>query len=301
MKKIAIITTVFIMSVWSVYSQNQNSQTAANQEKSGTHRIFIHLGSGYTNSIYDNLNESSLYKDYSTGSVLEVKYGYFFTQKWGAGIGLGLAHFAAQATLNNKGMLPHYNDPFFDPEGLQFYDLYYKFDNVVEKQQIWGLELPLQMHFEYLFHNQHGIMASLGVKGYFPVISAKTVFKGDSYIVTEGYEAFTDTWYETQPHFGKKEVSTTPKSVKLRCSADIIAEFGGIIHLNEKCNLYIGAYGSYGFLDILPKDSDKKDIITPENDNTFFTNHLLESNSLTEKWNRWQIGVKVGVHLKHFN
>jgi len=315
MKKITTTIIVF-MSIFAAYSQNQSNQIAENtQEKCEPHRIFIHLGTGYANSIYDNINESFLYKNYSIGSMLEFKYGYFFTKEYGISVGIGLAHFAAQATLNNEGMIQRYDDPFFDPDGVHLYDLYYKFDHVVEKQQIWALELPLQFHFEHLFNHQHGIMASLGLKGYFPVLSAKNAFSEGNYIEVKGYEAFTDTWYTTPPHFGKKEVTALPKSVKLRCSVDIIGEFGGVIRLNEKCNFYIGAYANYGFLDILPKTSDKKEVIAYRKDAHYTVNHLLESDFLseynkyvetnnlnwkkiTEKWHRWQIGVKIGIHIK---
>ena len=80
-------------------------------------------------------------------------------------------------------------------------------------------------------------------------------------------------------------------------------------------DLYIGIYGGYGFMDILPKAADKKAVIAPEHNNLYTLNALLASNFLSEynnyiqdnnldwekaneQWNRWYAGVKIGIHFK---
>jgi outer membrane protein OmpA-like peptidoglycan-associated protein len=103
--------------------------------------------------------------------------------------------------------------------------------------------------------------------------------------------------------------------VNLRWSIDAIADFGGVFRLSPVYDLYVGVYGSYGFMDVLPKAADKKDFISPEHNKIFAVNSLLATNflgeynkyvkannlnwkSANEKWNRWQVGIKVGVHIK---
>ena len=319
MKKLIVILTVALINAMAAFSQNDMQTNQENIRKSNEdyakHRFLIYGSTGYGNSIYDGINESFIHSHYSFSSALELKYAFFFAPKWGFSIGMGVSRFDAKATLNIEGVIPHYNDPVFDPSGQRYYDLYYQTNNLVEKQRIYALEAPLQFHFEHHI-GRNGIFASLGARGYFP-ISAQSVFpQGQGTLTTKGYEEFTDTWYTDPPHFGERDARATPAKVKLNpYSVDAIAEFGGIFPISHKCDFYVGVYGSYGFMDVLPKAADKKNFITPEQNNGFAVNSLLASNFLNEynkyidnnnlnwkkvdeKWNRWQIGVKVGLHIK---
>jgi len=280
------------------------------------HRIFVNYNVGYANSIYAKTENSFMHENYSLGSAVELRYAYFFTPKWGVSLGAGVSLLTAQGALNMEGVIPRYNDPDFDPSGQRFYDLHYKVDNLNERQQIWALVTPLQFHFSHRFADgKRGILASLGAKGYLPIISAQSAFQqGKGAVTLTGYEAFTNTQYTDPPHFGAQEVRTTPETVKLQYSVDATADFGGLFRLSGVCDLYVGAYGSYGFMDVLPKTADKKDFITPEYNKPFVVNSLLSSNILAayngyindnrlnwkkadEKWNLWQVGIKIGIHF----
>jgi outer membrane protein OmpA-like peptidoglycan-associated protein len=322
MKLITILLAV-IFCMTTAYSQNtssniinENPTDIQTQIKCESHRLFIDFATGYSNNIYGNIDRLFVQNKYSSNSTLEFRYAYFFVPKWGISLGVGIACFSAKSLLNIQGVISHYDDPQFDPAGVRFYDLHYKTNNLIEKQQILALEVPLQFHFEHHFPNKHGITASLGAKGYFPVIIAQSIFpQNKGTLTTSGYEAFSDTWYTDPPHFGKQEMSAMPAPAKLRIGVEAIGEFGGVIHLCNKSDLFLGIYGSYGFLDILPKNEEKKEFINPENNNLDKINSPLASNFLSEynkyvkinnlewkktseKWNRWQIGIKVGIHLK---
>jgi outer membrane protein OmpA-like peptidoglycan-associated protein len=93
----------------------------------------------------------------------------------------------------------------------------------------------------------------------------------------------------------------------MRPSVDIIGNFGGLINLTKATDLYLGIYASYGFLDILPKE--KVDYIEYTS-TTANANGLLNSNALetynndkrydvtvSEKWNLFQAGIKVGLRF----
>ncbi|MCL2098775.1 MAG: OmpA family protein, partial [Bacteroidales bacterium] len=262
------------------------------------HRILLWYGMGYANNIYGKINNSFTDANYSFGTAIEAKYAYFFDPNWGVSLGAGLSYYAAKGTLNMEGIIPHYNDPDFDinNEG-RYYDLYYKTDNLVEKQRVWALEIPLQAHFEHFFDHTYGIFASLGLRGYFPFLSARSSFsEGD--LTLFGYEAFHNDWHTDPPRFGRQDIkNATSAKAALRWSLDAIADFGGLLRLSPVYDLYVGLYGGYGFIDVLPKAANKKDFITPEQNRLFSANSLLASN-MSEKWNRWQIGVKVGLHIK---
>ena len=303
-----------------VTEEVQNEQAISNKSQNNgePHRIFVYYGIGYANNIYDRINNLFIHRNYSLSSAIEAKYAYFFTPKWGISLGAGLSYYVAKGTLNIEGIIPHYADPDFDLDNQgRYYDLHYKANDLTEKQQIWALEVPLQAHFEHFFNHKYGIFASLGAKGYFPVISARSVFsKGE--LTTAGYESFTNTWYTDAPHFGKQNTGATPAKVSLRWTVDAIADFGGTLRLSPACDLYLGVYGSYGFMDVLPKTASKKDFISPEHNRLFAVNSLLSSNffneynkyvndnnlawkTVDEKWKRWQVGLKVGIHIKPCN
>jgi len=280
------------------------------------HRIYFHYGMGYANSMYDKIDNSFIHQNYALGSVVEFKYACFFTPKWGVGLGIGLSQFAAKGTLNIEGVIPRYNDPAYDSSGQRYYDLRYQTDNLTEKQRIWALEIPLQIHYEHHLTGQHGLFAGLGIKGSLPVISAQSRFpQSEGTLTISGYDAFTNTLYTDPPHFGTQHVRTTPATLKLRSSVDIIGDVGWIFGICPAFDLYAGVYGSYGFIDILPKAGDKKDFITPDHNSRVAVNSLLASNFLSEynqyikdnqlnwktageKWNRLTIGIKIGIHFK---
>ena len=68
-------------------------------------------------------------------------------------------------------------------------------------------------------------------------------------------------------------------------------------------------------MNVMPRAADRKDFITPEHNNLFTVNPLLSSNILSEYnrhirdndltwkkaseyWNRWQAGIKIGIHFR---
>ena len=310
MKKIIILTAV-LLCLSAAHAQNSSF------DNNDRHRIFAYYSFGYANNIYDRINNAFIHKNYAVSSAIEAKYAYFFDKNWGLSLGLGLSCFAAKGTMNISGDIKHYNDPAFseyNPWGERQYDLYYTTKDLTEKQRIWALEIPLQGHFEHFFNSKYGIFASLGARAYLPIISARSTFSQGEMIIT-GHEAFHNDWYTDPPHFGKQNFGSTPAKASLRWSIDAIADFGGLLRLSPVYDLYVGVYGSYGFMDVLPKAVNKKNLITPEHNNPLVVNSLLATNFLGEynkyikdnhldwktvgeKWNRWQVGIKLGLHIK---
>jgi len=264
---------------------------------------------GYTNNIYNKVEFIHPSCPYS--AILEMKYAFFFAPKWGVSLGAGVSRYAAQGTLNISGFILEHNDPLY---GNGTYNLHYKTNNLVEKQRILALEAPLQFHFEHRV-GRNGLFASLGATGYFPIILAQSKYpQGRGSITTSGYDAHKNVMYEDLPmRFGTGDARVTPAKANMNISVDAVAEFGGIFRISESCDFYLGVYGSYGFLDILP--TEKRNFITSEPNSTFTINSLLASNYLSEynnyieqnnlgwkkaaeKWNRWQAGAKIGFHIK---
>ncbi len=96
----------------------------------------------------------------------------------------------------------------------------------------------------------------------FKVISAyRNVFDEKGELVTRGYEEYTNVLYQNDmPQHGLSTYSFNGTNKlynktkeDLRASVDIVGDFGGIFEINNKVDFYVGAFCSYGFLDILPK------------------------------------------------
>ena len=202
--------------------------------------------------------DAFIYANYSFGSILEVKYAYFFTEHWGLSLGVGVSKFSAKGTMNFAGVIKDYPDEFFDkPVDRQVnYDLIFKGEGFVEKQSIWAIEVPLQAQFEHKFGGRHGIYAGLGVKGFFPIAANSKFPKADGTLITTGYEEdFGVSVYHDLPgRFVTTTSTAKPSKAKMRCSIDLQADLGGVFGMSKQADFYLGVYTSLGFLDILPKN-----------------------------------------------
>ena len=285
------------------------------------HRIWVDLGMGYSNNIYNRLNKfepNLLNQKYAFTNMLEAGYAYFFHPKMGVGLGVGISRISAKAVLGTGGTIHVKNDEQYilDPEKPDLpadaYWYYMDFDcnNFAEKQGIWAIDIPLTFQFEHRMgeNKRHGIFASLGVKGFFP-IQARTKFEGGN-IKIEGDDPYLNVHYlyTLTPHFGETTMGSRHVTAKMRPSVDIIGNFGGLINLTKSTDLYLGIYASYGFLDILPKE--KVNYIEYSATTASSVNGMLNSNALesynndkrydatvSEKWNLVQAGIKVGLRF----
>ncbi len=309
----------FAQEVQTVETKPADTATVESTDSFCPHRINIYLGGSFSNNIYNRVNNDFIHTNYSFGSILELKYAYFFTEHWGLSLGVGVSKFSAKGTMNFNGIIEKYPDASFDEyvADERVYDMYFKGNGFVEKQSIWAIEIPLQAQFEHKFGGRNGIYAGLGIKGYFP-FSAQSKFPGDvGDITTTGYEEYVDVLYQDLPgRFETRTGEATPSKVKMRCSIDLQADFGGIFGMGKRTDLYVGVYTSLGFLDILPKGENKVNLIEPTSTGTDFQiNSLLASNYLAdynayvenngldwkvakEKWHYFQVGLKIGVHIK---
>jgi outer membrane protein OmpA-like peptidoglycan-associated protein len=296
-----------------------NSATVDSTDSFCPHRINIYLGGSFSNNIYNRVNDAFIYTNYSFGSILELKYAYFFTEHWGLSLGVGISKFSAKGTMNVKGIIENYPDPNVDTyTGHKVdYDLIFSGKGFVEKQNIWAIEIPLQAQFEHKFGGRHGIYAGLGIKGFFPFSSNSKFPVNEGNITTAGWEENFNVLYQNLPgRFETRAGNATPSKVKMRCSIDLQADFGGVFGMSKKADFYLGVYTSLGFLDILPKAEKKVEFITPtQGEVNYSVNSLLGSNYLAnynayvekngldwkvarEKWHYFQVGLKVGVHIK---
>jgi hypothetical protein len=81
------------------------------------------------------------------------------------GIGIGLEDLSARVKSNLSGNVP---DLLYPQQPERTYDLLYSTNELVEKQNIYAIYVPLTVQFEHKFKmGKNGIYRSIGVQGYF--------------------------------------------------------------------------------------------------------------------------------------
>lgn len=315
MKKQLIIISL-ILAIFTAYSQEvtttETSQPTPTDQQFCPHRINLHLGGAYTNNIYGKSPE--IQRIYSMGYLFDIGYTYFFNKTVGLGIGIGLEDLSARVKSNLSGNVP---DLVYPQQPERNYDLLYSTNELVEKQNIYAIYIPLTVQFEHKFKNgKNGIYGGIGVQGYFPLIAMSAMKKGE--LITRGYEEYTNVLYQNDmPQHGLSTYSFNgtnklynKNKEDLRASVDIVGDFGGIFEINNKVDFYVGAFCSYGFLDILPKSEFHHtyvDVAATEQKVDYRgllgSNYLENYNTangtdLKTAFNLFQVGLKVGIHIK---
>ncbi len=321
MKKQLILFSL-ILAMFTAYSQEQtqdvSQDTVKTRVKDSTichHRVNLHIAGSGTNNIYAQTSEID--GIYALGFSFEIGYTYFFNRTVGLGIGIGIEDLSSKLKTNLTGVVPGLTYPQ-QPDHV--YDLRYTTNDLIEKQNIWAIYIPLTVQFEHKFNGgKNGIYAGIGVQGYFPLVGMSKLKKGE--LITRGYEEYLNVLYQndmpqhglsTYKFNGRNKIYNKNKR-DLRCSVDLTADFGGIFEINNKLDFYVGLYASYGFLDLLPKSEYRHTYInvdpTAEIENKIEYNGLLgssylenynTSNNLDLKtaFNLVQVGLKLGFHIK---
>ncbi|MBR5920725.1 MAG: OmpA family protein [Bacteroidales bacterium] len=321
-KNLLLVSLIFAMCT----AFGQEVQTENNPADTGNyetsffcpHHINVHAGEAWTNNIY---RRAGINQYYSHSTMLDIDYAYFFNEHWGLSIGAGINRIGAKASISKTGVIADYDEihdlTFDDVENYNpNYDLYYDAHGLREKEVVWAVEIPLKAHFDWRFDGRNGIYATLGVQAYIPV-KAYNKYSGEGTITTTGYEELFNQWYmrhyedgniKMDNHFAEGSYSGKGKNAKMRCSADIVTDFGGVFALSKKVDFYLGMYCKYGFLDILPKE--KHTLLGADDQGDMRFLGTLGSNMLDElyannqikknqtKWNLLQVGVKAGFHFK---
>ncbi len=321
-KNLLLVSLIFAMCT----AFGQEVQTENNPADTGNyetsffcpHHINVHAGEAWTNNIY---RRAGINQYYSHSTMLDIDYAYFFNEHWGLSIGAGINRIGAKASISKTGIISDYDEThdltFDDVENYNpNYDLYYDAHGLREKEVVWAVEIPLKAHFDWRFDGRNGIYATLGVQAYIPV-KAYNSYSGEGTITTTGYEELFNQWYmrhyedgniKMDNHFAEGSYSGKGKNAKMRCSADLVTDFGGVFALSKKVDFYLGMYCKYGFLDILPKE--KHTLLGADDQGDMRFLGTLGSNMLDElyannqikknqtKWNLLQVGVKAGFHFK---
>ena len=299
-KQLFLIGLIFTMFV--AYSQTTETQsespstapadtvTAEPQDDFCPHRIWLRFGGGYANNTFKEIKDFA--KRCSYTAMAEIGYTYFFHRNVGIGLGVGINHIGTIAKINHQDTYLGLIDPGYhngDP-----YDLTYTMKDLKERQNVWAIEVPLSIQFEKKW-GKNGIYAGVGVKGYFP-FSTRVGFTSGTIDSDEIYDDWLNVHLKTlEVHMDPKEFKGQSVKTKMRCSVDILGEFGGVIGISRSTDFYIGVYASYGFLNIIPKDGiDLSGLDIKDPKLSQVANKYVNP---TDKWHLFQVGLKLGFHF----
>jgi len=299
-----------ILGMFTAFSQevtkNGNTTEAAKVDTTETvydnycpHRILLRLGAGYSNDIFKKDVIENVQSKFTYTAMMELGYAYLWNLptnvNLGIGIGAGIGHTRPRVTYSDAQTVET-NNPAYnlnDPEAMYF--LSYEMKNFKEKQRIWAVEIPLTVQLEKKFgYGRNGIYAALGVKGYLPFTS-DIKYPGGIIDLKKIYDPVLNVTYgeDLDIHLKDVELNGYNAKAKMRCSIDILGEFGGVFGISRSTDFYLGIYASYGFLDITPKE--KKTFSTLTFDGKPTLNGYV--NTPDKKWNLFQVGLKLGFHF----
>jgi len=269
-------------------------QEATNDNDFCPHRINVRVGGGYANNTFKPIKDIATRCSYT--AMAEIGYTYFFHKNFGIGLGVGFNKVGAKAKINENLTLEGVLDSKYHEGGHTFDYVKFTTENLVQKHNIWAIEVPLTVQAEKKW-GKHGIYGGLGVKGYFPVAGNVKYLDGTIHIDEMYSSTLNVTYFGLTQWMDPQTLKGVASKQKMRCSIDLLGEFGGIFGISRATDVYVGAYASYGFLNVYPKGNAMKFDNLDEIDSKLISVSDRYSNA-TDKWNLVQVGVKVGFHFK---
>ncbi|SFG24543.1 MULTISPECIES: outer membrane beta-barrel protein [Salegentibacter] len=261
-RKMVILKLVLILALISVGTQ---ALAQSNNE------VSFYLQGSFSELDYEALGANS---ELGNGFGIGAKYAYYISDNWSFGTGAEFQY------MEGSIIIPTIQGAFMtqDLEGEEF-EFRYQANNFSEKQEVYFLNIPLQIQYES--QGMTRFYAAAGVKAGF-VLDSKYKSKTLS-LQTNGYYPQYDVEL-TDPEFagfGEFDAVNGAKS-DLNLKTNFVAqlESGIKLMLENSQSLYMGLFFDYGLNDIRPEASGERLIDYNNQDPTFFaTGSLLASRS----------------------
>jgi len=231
--------------------------------------VSFYLQGSFSELSYEALgNDSELGNGFGVGA----KYAYYLSDNWSLGTGAEFQY------MEGSIFLPNVQGAYMsqDPEGEGF-EFRYKADNFSENQEVYFLNIPLQIQYESSgmtrFYAAAGVKAGL-------VIDSKYQSKTTS-LETSGYYPQYDVEL-TDPEFAGfgqfDQVSNSKSDLDLQTNFVAHIESGVKLMLENSQSLYMGLFLDYGLNDIKPDASvDRLIDYNNQNPTAFQFGSLLSS------------------------
>lgn len=246
------------------------------QEKSQA--LYFNIGSGFHNLKYDLANGK---QEGNIGMEYNVGYNYFFSNKWGIGIGLGLETFQSKATLNYQT-----GNSSVDTDGESF-EFRTQYSDWQEQQNSIFLNIPVNFIYQLHMCDKWKVQFSMGPQILFLLKSNYKIAGGA--IETTGYYSQYNVILHDLPQHNFTTTTELPKGKNsLNPGLSAIVNLGGLYQLNQNMDIYLGAYFDYG----LTNTMDTKSKFLYQEDGVY--NGIFSSDQ-TKKVKPIAFGFKIGI------
>ena len=248
-------------------------------------QLSIHAGGGFQSLGY-SLSEGS--RSNGFGYSAGADYQYFFNERWGVGIGAGIASYAAEGELSGYS----YSYGATDTDG-DAYTMTVAAGRLKEKQRALFAEIPITARYRMPFGEKLSLWASAGVKIGFAARADYELKEGN--ITTTGFYPQYQWTVSNRPEHGFYTDNLTGESVdlKLKTAISALLEAGISYRLNDRLQVFAGLYGCFGLNDINDEPQNASGIIGTAGDVNSY--HGLLASGMTGAVRPIAIGLKAGI------
>lgn len=263
------------------------------------HHLGMNIGGGLHTMITDPQNGIA---GMGFGGLFEMKY-QFIPKHVGLSIG-------AKITLRNGFTTADYEyqtDRIHVDNG-QTCTFTTKMQNWKEKENMWAVELPLQLLIASSTDKPWNFMAALGVSASLPFAGKYKTVEGN--LQTTGYFDQTQVEYSNLNGHGFGE--TSYKEIErgdieyARFGLNAIVDLGLLHNITHETGIYFGIYGSYGILNAMqttdnyPYEYNESYNSNNTNSQNFIYNGLYNSQYISHII-PLEAGVKLGLYFNYHN
>lgn len=274
MKKLLIVGLL-------LYTMGAMGAMGAIKEHNAKKSVYFNIESGLHSLRYDLANGD---KENKQGYTFNLGYNHFFLPNWGVKSGLGFSTFKSKAILNYKTNKASVDT---DNESFNFRTQYSDWN---EQQNLLLMDITLGLIYQLPINEKWKFQFSFGPKLSFPV-QAKYQTTG-GVIKTTGYYQQYNVILSDMPQHNFKSLTEFPDNdIHINTVISAFADLGGVYKINEKFDLYLGAYIDYGLNNII--DAQNKSLYQEDG----IYNGVFESNQ-TDKIKLFTFGCKIGLTWK---
>lgn len=242
-----------------------------------SHRLIGGVGAGYGTVIQQG----------NIAATAGLRYGYFFNEHWGLSAGVAADYYSGSYAITTERDYPDWTDTDGEPCTLQW-----RSHNVVEKEHLLTLNIPIMAEMEYILSPRGGIYAALGASVGLPVVRS---YSTSGELIRQGYypkwnmtiDDAVDYYHTTDLPAGKMGLRAV--------SATLQAEAGYLLPLKNNVSLRLGVYAKYIVNNLATSTAGS---YCTDEGQYFPTNYAGAVSTTNVAAHPWQVGLAVAVAWK---
>ena len=277
MKKIIIALTILAVAA-----------TASAQTTDHRNNLQLYGGGGIHTLLY---NPSNGIRSIGFGPLFGLQYQYMFNHHWGLGLGV-------EGNMLNSSAKYNYGNKDLDillPGAEYKSDVTTMLYNVVERQHVTNLSVPLQLIFRTPVSTSTMFQMGLGAAADIPLKSTYKV-TGGTYTRT-AYMSRTNVTYSDLPSHNLGRYSANKQHFEgnnelTNYYISMLADLGFVFNCSNSLGFYLGLYGKYSPANINPHGGTAQPMLDYRN---VYTPSFSSYN--VDKVHPFEFGVKIALRF----